>query len=95
MRNILESIPLALAIFVIVSLFIRMDAVRCKYNRVAMVWMAMNALMMLIAQSSWWESVAAGSVTGQDFANHIWSIFNSSVMGNSLYIMWATTEDSK
>ena len=80
-KAIFESIPLFLAVFVILLSVKNYSIPRRKTDRVNIILMSFTSLMLLVAQSSWWAtSVIGESHKGQWWANIIWTLFNSFVM---------------
>lgn len=81
MRALLESIPLILAMVVLLAVMFRWQTIKTRNGRALVMWMALNAVIMMMAQSSWWYTVLVlNSNQGEDVANLLWTVFNSSVM---------------
>lgn len=78
---IIEFIPVGLAIVAIYFASGNLAHIRRTRDRVANVLGMVAAIILVVAQSSWYTSaVLEGNLEGTWFANQLWTIFNSLVM---------------
>ncbi len=81
LKYIFELLPVMLAFAAAISCSVRFTVERRKDYRVAMIIAAVCAILLVVAQTSWWVSYAInGNLQGTVFANTIWTIFNSLTM---------------
>lgn len=88
MRHLFELSPILLALIASVVCSLRYQRDRRKHDRAAMILATVACVTLLIAQSSWWASTAAGNLVGTDFSNILWTIFNNLVMLTFILIAW-------
>ncbi len=85
MALLFESIPMVLALFAVVFAARRGLLTRDRHvKRIACMGM-MCAMLMLVAQTSWAWSVFAGNRMGEDYANVLWTLFNTLAMVTIIY----------
>ena len=90
MKYLFESLPLALAVMAIIAGLSRYATVGTRNGRIVLLWMVVNAALMLVAQASWWHTaLVLNSQEGEMWANVLWTIFNSSVMAKTLFVVTA------
>ena len=88
MRYVLESLPMMLAILVFMASILRFGIATTYEGRIALVWTGVNAALLMLAQASWWKSYLIDSdLIGTDWSNHLWTVFNTSVMSLCLYML--------
>lgn len=76
-----ESLPIILALIAIVISAKSFHLSRRKADKVRCLLSIIIALLLIIAQSSWYiTSVILGKVEDTTFANHLWTVFNTLVM---------------
>ena len=81
LNYIFQILPILLAVVAILACSYRASKDRRKTDRAAMFMSMLASAMLIIAQTSWWVTYAIqGDLLGTDFANTIWTIFNSLVM---------------
>lgn len=79
--ELLEFLPIALAVLGIVLTAIRMKNLRRKTDIVVSVLSVIGSMLLIVAQTSWWEAaVIQGKLEDTWFANQIWLIFNTVMM---------------
>lgn len=81
LQTIFELIPVALAIVAAILCARRFGFERRRNTKVFMGLAVVCAVLLVIAQSSWWASyVVQGVGEGTAFADAIWTVFNTLVM---------------
>lgn len=81
MFNFIEFIPIILAIIAAISCSYRFKHCRRSSDKISMFFATLAALLLIIAQTSWWVSyIIEGDLLGTKFANNIWTIFDSLIM---------------
>lgn len=80
MFNLLEGVPIILAVLAIFACALRLKFDRRSDFQTVMVMCMFAATLMLTAQTSWWQTRFSGSVDGELWANQIWTVFNSLTM---------------
>ncbi len=85
-----EAIPVAVAFFVIILGLFKAVTLRTKESR-TVAWLSVtSAILLVIAQTSWsWTMFIKKDLLGTDFANIIWTWFNTIVMCSMLYALKA------
>ena len=81
MNSIVELFPVGLALVAIATSSIMYNRTRRKYDKVRSLFGIIIAVVMIIAQTSWYTtSVIMGKLEDTVFANALWTIFNSLTM---------------
>lgn len=81
LRYLFELTPVALALVVSVVCSYRYGRERRMQNRLLMLLGMVNAVLLIVAQTSWWTSfLVQGAGMGTEFADVLWSVFNNLVM---------------
>lgn len=80
MIQLLEGLPIILALLAIFACSIRLKFDRRNDFKTVMVLCMIAAALMLTAQTSWWQTRFIGNLDGEAWANEIWTIFNSLTM---------------
>jgi len=82
-----QLLPVILACIAAVACSMRFARDRRKHDRVAMFIAALSSVLLVIAQTSWWSSyILQGSLKGTEFANFLWTIFNTLTMVSFILI---------
>lgn len=84
-RLLYEALPVVLAMAAIFSCTHKAITTRRAHDRNIYVGMIICAALLITAQSSWTYTMLHGLSEGTDFANILWSLFNSATM--SVFIM--------
>lgn len=92
MRLFFEALPIFAAMLALVLSFRRALVTKDVHVRNASFMGAASAVLLIVAQTSWSWSVSVGNTMGENFANHIWTVFNLVVM---LAICYSTVKASK
>lgn len=78
---VFEFVPVVLAIIAVITSASSFNTVRRKSDAIIRVLTVVAALLLITAQTSWWQSsIVQGDLLGTWFANRLWTIFNSLVM---------------
>ena len=87
MLLIFELLPVVLAAIAVVLCGLRYSA-ECKRSiRIPMLMGVVCGLLLITAQTSWWTSIRVeGAMFGTEFADALWTAFNSIVMGCFIYL---------
>lgn len=94
LKAFFEALPIMLAVIAIVLCAHNLHTPRRKLDRVFTLVALMASGTMLLAQSSWWNSVLVQhSSSGEAWANACWTLFNSLVMVS--YIIAASGHHDK
>jgi Na+/melibiose symporter-like transporter len=81
MAMIIDLLPVLLAIVAIFFLSKRFNTDRRKSGRFVYFMATVCAIIMIVAQLSWWaSSVLQEDFMGATFANILWTLFNSLTM---------------
>lgn len=89
LQHIFELIPVLLAVIAAGSCATSYHRDRRKHTRTAMLLAIVASVLLIVAQASWWTTrLYTHSLQGTEFANAIWTIFNSLTM--VVYILMAS-----
>lgn len=81
MHNILEALPILLAIYSAIVCAKQYTIDRRKHHKRVLLLGVISSLLLITAQTSWYVTyVINGNLIGTWFANQIWAIFNSLTM---------------
>lgn len=79
--ELLEFIPIILAIVAIIFTGMKLSTLRRKSDIVVSILSIFGSMLLIVAQTSWWEAaVIQGKLNDTWFANQIWLIFNIVMM---------------
>jgi threonine/homoserine efflux transporter RhtA len=79
--ELLEFIPIILAIVAIIFTGMKLSTLRRKSDIVVSILSILGSMLLIVAQTSWWEAaVIQGKLNDTWFANQIWLIFNIVMM---------------
>ena len=89
LRYVFELLPIALAIPAIVLCARKYHIARRNTDRIVSGLAVLCALLLILAQSSWWASYTLhGDLQGTWLANQVWTIFNCLTMAVFITIGW-------
>jgi hypothetical protein len=81
LTTIFELLPVGLAVIAAVRCSTRYSMRIRKVDRLTLILAVLNSLLLIFAQTSWWSTyVLLGSLQGTEFANVVWTVFNSLTM---------------
>ena len=80
MLHLIQGIPIILAFMAIVVSGFRLRFEKRNDFRLVMVLCLVDAALLLLAQTSWWQSHWKGSLVGEAWANEIWTVYNGLTM---------------
>lgn len=81
LNYIFQILPIILAAIAAVSCAKRFAIDRRRHDRIGMIFGTISAVILIIAQTSWWATYAInGSLQGTEFANFLWTVFNNTIM---------------
>lgn len=85
-RIFFEAIPVAIAFFtVILGTFKALTLTEPETQKSSWLFV-LSAVLLIFAQSSWsWTLFVKNDILGTDFANVIWTVFNTVVMISMVY----------
>jgi hypothetical protein len=81
MQHLFQILPIVLACVAAVACSVRFGRGRRHHDRLAMALATLSSVLLIVAQTSWWTTyLIEHSLQGTEFANAIWTIFNSTTM---------------
>jgi len=80
MLHLIQGIPIILAFCAIVVCGYRLRFEKRNDFRLVMVLCLVDAGLLLLAQTSWWQSHWRGDHLGEAWANEIWTVYNGLTM---------------
>ena len=80
-RLIFEALPVLMAVAAIFSCGHKAVTTRRVHDRNIYLGMMVCAALLITAQSSWTYTMLKGLSEGTDFANILWTAFNTATMG--------------
>lgn len=82
-----EALPILLAAMAFMLAIRSYPLERRKTDKMVMVMICICCVLLMSAQSSWWHSVLViRSSTGEVWANVVWTLFNTAVMGTFVLV---------
>ena len=81
LRLIFEALPVLMAVAAIFSCGHKAVTTRRAHDRNIYLGMMVCAALLITAQSSWTYTMLKGLSEGTDFANILWTAFNTATMG--------------
>jgi hypothetical protein len=79
--ELLEFVPIILAVVAIIFSSLKMRKVRRLSDMIYCIVSAVSAILLIIAQTSWWNSaVIEKNLIGTWLSNQIWLVFNTLAM---------------
>jgi len=74
--NSLELIPVVMACIAVVTCSIRYAKENRKITKLSLILSSIASAILIVAQTSWWDSVLQNDLMGTEFANKLWLAFN-------------------
>lgn len=80
-HSLFELLPVVMAMIAAICCARRYSSERRKHTKTVMALGVVSSVLLIVAQSSWWTSyVVMGIGQGTQFADAIWTIFNTLTM---------------
>lgn len=54
---------------------------RRLHDRILLVLATLSAIMLIVAQTSWYSTLTGGGTDDPEWVNNLWTAFNATVMG--------------
>jgi len=80
MTTIFELIPVAMAFAVAIFSSTAYTKARRIHDRTMLIMATLAAIMLIIAQTSWYSTLTGGGVDDPTWVNNLWTLFNTTVM---------------
>jgi len=84
MQTFFELVPVALAFAVALIASTAFTKARRSKDRIVFSLSTMAAIMLIIAQTSWYSTLTGGGADDPTWVNNLWTLFNTTVMATFL-----------
>jgi hypothetical protein len=80
MKIFFELLPVALAFVVALLAATSYTKARRNVDRAVLILSSASAVMLIIAQTSWYSTLTGGGFDDPTWVNDLWTVFNTTVM---------------